>query len=82
MARGDTSAMKKLAEVDPELMTQDEVIEAADEFALELMTDDAGAIILMDSKDVKTFLDILLDNYVHGATGNPYLAKNKKEIEQ
>jgi len=81
MAQTDKTATKKLSEVNPGLMSQEEVLNAADEFAIELMTDDSGAIILMDSKDVKTFLDILLDNYVHGSTGIPYVAKSKKELE-
>lgn len=82
MAQPDAGAMKKLAEVNPELMSQQEVIDAADEFMIELMTDDNGAIILMDIKDVRMFLDILLDNFVHGSTGIPYVAKSKKELEQ
>jgi len=82
MAESSKSAMKKLAEVNPDLKTQEEVLEAADEFAIELMTDDNGAIILMDGADVVTFLDILLDNYVHGSTGIPYVAKTKKPLEE
>lgn len=81
MAQTDKTATKKLAEVNPHLMSQEEVINAADEFAIELMTDDSGAIILMDVNDVKVFLDILLDNFVHGSTGIPYVAKTKKELE-
>jgi len=81
MAQGDKAATKKLSEVNPHLMSQEEVINAADEFAIELMTDDTGAIILMDTNDVKVFLDILLDNFVHGSTGIPYVAKTKKELE-
>ena len=44
------------------------------------MTDDNGAIILMDSKDVKP-LDILLDNYVHGSTGI-LRSEKQKELER
>lgn len=81
MAETSKSALKKLTEVNPGLKTQQEVLDAADEFAIELMTDAAGAIILMDTTDVNTFLDILLDNYVHGSTGIPYVAKTKKALE-
>ena len=51
-----------------------------DSMAIELMTDNAGAIILFDSKDVGVFLDIVNDNYLTSETGNSYLAKSKKLI--
>jgi hypothetical protein len=81
LVEGKPSHMKKLIDSNPELMTQEQLLEIADEMQVELMTDDAGAIILMDSNDVGNFLDILNDSYVRGLTGNNYLAKSKKPIE-
>ena len=82
MATSKSSLLKKLLAVDVGLITQDDVVEIADEMQIELMTSDDGAIILMDDKDVNVFLDILLDNFMQSdTTGNHYLVKNKKPIE-
>ncbi len=81
-AREKKTNLKKLLEVNTEnLIDQDTVLEIADEMQVELMTDDAGAIILFDSKDVGVFLDIINDNYLSSTTGNHYLAKSKKPLE-
>ena len=82
MARTSSSTLKKLLDVNTAaLVDQETVIEIADEMQIELMVDDAGAIILYDHKDVSKFLDILNDNYLSSATGNHYLAKTKKPLE-
>lgn len=76
------STMKKLLAVDTDnLMSQEQVLQTADEMQIELMTDDKGAIIIMDDNDAGTFLDIVNDNYVRGMTGQSYLAKSKKSLE-
>jgi hypothetical protein len=76
------TTINKLLAVDTEnLMTQDQVIDTADEMQIELMVDDAGAIIIMDDADAGTFLDIINDNYVKGMTGNSYLAKKKQALD-
>lgn len=82
MARERKSTLKKLLDVNTEtLIDQDTVLEIADKMAVELMSDDSGAIILYDSKDVNSFLDIINDNYLSSETGNHYLAKSKKPLE-
>ena len=82
MARSRKSTLKKLLDVNTEmLIDQEEVISIADNMQVELMIDDAGAIILFDSKDLGVFLDILNDNYLSSATGNHYLAKSKKALD-
>jgi len=82
MATAKRSLLNKLLKVEVGLITQDNVIDIADDMQIELMTSDAGEIILMDDKDVSVFLDILLDNFIQSdATGNHYLVKNKKPIE-
>lgn len=83
MATEKPGLLKKLLAVQPGLITQEQVIEIADEMQIELMSDDAGNIILMDYNDVGVFLDILLDNFMQSeATGTNYLVKNKKPLAQ
>lgn len=72
----------KLQKVDPTMVTQDQVVEHAEEMGLELMTDDnAGSIIIMDGKDAAKFVNLLNDDYVTSdMTGLKYEIKNKKEL--
>lgn len=71
----------KLLRCEPGLLTQDQIIEQADAFGLALMTDDAGAIIIMDKRDATMFANLLNDDYVDSdATGRNYLAIKKKEV--
>lgn len=82
MAREKKATLKKLLDVNTDdLIDQETVLQVADDMQVELMTDDSGAIILYDSKDVGTFLDIINDNYLSSSTGNHYLAKSKKPLE-
>ena len=80
--RDTPSLVTKLQKVDPTVVTQDQVVEHADEMGLELMTDDAeGAIIIMDAKDAAKFVNLLNDDYVTSdMTGIKYELKGKKEL--
>lgn len=83
MALEKGTLTKKLIDVDvSNLIDQETVLDIADEMAIQLMADDDGAIILMDSEDVGSFLDIINDNYVRSLTGRNYLAKSKKAIDE
>jgi hypothetical protein len=74
--------IKKLLDVNLDKMpSQDVLLDIADEMAVDLMTDDAGAIILFDSADVGKLLDLINDNYLKSETGAHYLAKSKKSLD-
>lgn len=74
--------IKKLLDVDVNsLPDQDMLLDIADEMAVDLMTDDNGAIILFDSADVGKLLDLINDNYLKSETGRHYLAKSKKPLD-
>lgn len=82
LARERPVLLKKLLAIDTDnLMSQSQVMDTIDEMQIELMTDDAGAIIFMDSNDLGIFLDIIGDNYVRSVAGNSYLAKSKKALD-
>ncbi len=83
LVRDNTSLVGKLQKVDPTIVTQDQIVEHADEMGLELMTDDAaGAIIIMDAKDAAKFVNLLNDDYVTSdMTGLKYELKGKKELK-
>ena len=53
----------------------------AEELGVNLMTDNDGAIIIMDVKDLTKFVNLLNDDYVESSlTGKRYEIKNKKPL--
>lgn len=84
LVRDNKSLVNKLQKVDPTLVTQEQVVDHADEMGLELMTDDSvGAIIIMDGKDAAKFVNLLNDDYMTSdMTGLKYELKGKKELKE
>ncbi len=82
LVRDNRPLVNKLQKIDPTLVTQDQIVEQAENMELELMTDDAaGAIIIMDSKDASKFVNLLDDSYMTSdMTGIKYEIKGKKEL--
>ena len=82
LVRDAPSLVGKLQKVVPTIVTQDQVVDHADEMGLELMTDDATSeIIIMDAKDAAKFVNLLNDDYVTSdMTGIKYELKGKKEL--
>jgi hypothetical protein len=63
-------------------ITQKQAVEYADEMQLELMTDDAGAIIIMDGNDLDTFVNLINEDYITSEiTGKRYEIKSKKLLD-
>ena len=83
LVRDTKSLVGKLQKVNVGLVTQDQVIEQADEMGLELMMDEnTGEIIIMDAKDAAKFVNLLNDDYVTSdMTGIRYELKGKKELK-
>ena len=83
LVRDTKSLVGKLQKVNVGLVTQDQVIEQADEMGLELMTDEnTGEIIIMNAKDAAKFVNLLNDDYVTSdMTGIRYELKGKKELK-
>ncbi len=75
--------LKKVQAMDiAEEMTQEQVIDYADEMHLELMTDDDGSIIIMDDKDLSMLVNLINeDYYVSPVNGKRYEIKSKKLLE-
>lgn len=72
--------LKKLQAMEiEEEMSQEQLVDYADEMNLELMTDDDGSIIIMDDKDLSMFVNLLNeDYYVSPVNGRRYEIKSKK----
>lgn len=72
--------LKKVQAMDiEEEMSQEKLLDYADEMQLELMTDDDKSIIIMDDKDLTMFVNLLNeDYYVSPVNGRRYEIKSKK----
>lgn len=71
--------VKKLQAIEPGEITQEQVIDYADQMSLELMTDDQDAIIIMDGYDLDMFVNLISEDYViSNITGKRYVIKSKK----
>lgn len=81
LVANEKSLHRRLADIDPDVMTMEQLVDAADKYQVEMMQDDNGGIILMNKDDVRVFLDLLEDNYVEGSIGKAYIAKTKKELD-
>lgn len=64
-------------------ISQEKVVEYADEMQLELMTDDDGSIIIMDGNDLEMFVNLINEDYiVSEITGKRYEIKSKKLLDE
>lgn len=82
LVRERKKVVNKLQKLEVGAITQEQAIEYADEMQLELMTDDAGAIIIMDGNDLDTFVNLINEDYITSEiTGRRYEIKSKKLLD-
>lgn len=83
LVKGRRSTIKKLQKIEPTLMTQEQLLNHAEEVGVQLMEDDSGAIIIMDEKDLVKFVNLLNDDYIESpVTGLRYEIKSKKPLKE
>jgi len=71
--------VNKLQKLEVGVVTQEQAIEYADVMQLELMTDDEGAIIIMDGNDLDMFVNLINEDYItNEITGRRYEIKGKR----
>ncbi len=82
MVQGNKSLVNKLQKLELSNLKQEELMDHAEELGLSLMQDESGAIIIMDEKDLKMFINLLNDDYVESnLTGMRYEIQRKKELK-
>lgn len=75
--------VRKLQHVEPSLVKQQDLMDHAEEVGVEMMEDDGGAIIIMDSKDLTKFVNLLNDDYIESPmTGQRYEIIRKRPLKQ
>ena len=82
LVRERKKTVNKLQKIEVGEVTQEQVIEYADGMQLDLMTDDAGAIIIMDGNDLDVFVNLINEDYITSEiTGRRYEVKSKKLLD-
>lgn len=83
LVRERKKIVNKLQKMEIGNVTQDQAVEYADSMQLELMTDDAGAIIIMDGNDLDIFVNLINEDYITSEiTGKRYEIKSKKLLDE
>lgn len=83
LVRERKKIVNKLQKMEIGAVTQEQAVEYADTMQLELMTDDAGAIIIMDGNDLDTFVNLINEDYITSEiTGKRYEIKSKKLLDE
>lgn len=83
LVRERKKTVTKLQSLEIGEIPQEKVIEYADDMQLDLMTDDNGAIIIMDGHDLDTFVNLINEDYITSEiTGKRYEIKSKKLLDE
>lgn len=82
LIKGKPAAIKKLQKIEPSLVKQEALVDHAEEMGVDLMTDETGAIIIMDDKDITKFVNLLNDDYIESPmTGQRYEIIKKRLLK-
>jgi hypothetical protein len=82
LVKNKKATIKKLQKLEVGKVKQDELLTHADEMGVDLMTDDTGAIIIMDDKDMTKFVNLLNDDYIESPlTGERYEIIKKRILK-
>lgn len=82
LVRETKKVVNKLQKLEIGAVTQEQAVNYADDMALELMTDEEGAIIIMDSRDLSMFVNLINEDYITSEiTGRRYEVKSKRLLD-
>lgn len=83
LVRDKKSVVTKLQKLEVGAISQEQAVDYADTMGLELMTDDSGAIIILDGNDLQTFVNLINEDYITSEiTGKRYEIKSKKLLDE
>lgn len=83
MVKGNKGLVNKLQKLElNDDITKDKILDHGEELDVALMTDEAGAIIIENPKDLTKFINLLNDDYVESnLTGIRYEIKSKRPLK-
>jgi len=80
--QGNKALINKLQGIEVGELSQDQLIDHAEEVGVDLMVDDNGAIIIMNQKDLAKFVNLLNDDYMESSlTGLRYEIIRKRPLK-
>lgn len=83
LVREKKSVMNKLEKLEVGEVSQEQALAYADEVGIDLMTDDAGAIIILDGGDLSKFVNLINEDYiVSEITNRRYEITRKKLLDK
>lgn len=83
LVRDRKKIVNKLQKMEIGSVSQEQAIDYADEMQLDLMTDDNGAIIIMDGNDLDMFVNLINEDYITSEiTGKRFEIKSKKLLDE
>lgn len=81
LVEGQKTLINKLQKLETEGVTQEDLMDHAEQMGLDLMTDSDGAVIIMSHKDLSKFINLLNEDYIESPlTGRRYEIKSKKPL--
>lgn len=81
LVEGQKTLINKLQKLETEGVTQDDLMDHAEQMGLDLMTDGNGAVIIMSTKDLSKFINLLNEDYIESPlTGRRYEIKSKRPL--
>ncbi len=82
MVREKKNVVNKLQKLEVGAISQEQAIDYADTMGLDLMVDDAGAIIILDGADLTQFVNLINEDYITSEiTGRRFEIKSKKLLD-
>jgi hypothetical protein len=79
---GSKALVNKLQKIEIGELSQEQLIDHAEELGVDLMVDDAGAIIIMNQRDLTKFINLLNDDYMESPlTGIRYEVQRKRPLK-
>jgi hypothetical protein len=83
MIKGNKALINKLQKLEiNDDMTKDKILDHGEELDVALMTDERGAIIIENPKDLAKFINLLNDDYIESnLTGVRYEIQKKRELK-
>lgn len=81
LVEGQKGLINKLQKLEAEGITQDDLMDHAEQMGVDLMTDTDGAVIIMNVKDLTKFINLLNEDYIESPlSGRRYEIKSKKPL--
>lgn len=83
MVKGNKQLINKLQKLElTESLTQEQIVDHSEEMDVSMLTDEAGAIIIENPKDLVRFVNLVNDDYIESnLTGIRYEIKGKRPLK-